>query len=160
MTIIVTRSPAEILRLTRAQWASGDVEEFDAFLADLTGVSSPPTASSVMSAWLEYTLTNPFTPGGGEGYEPYVLLSDVTFSYNTTLNRAESEPITFNFDELIDEEFDIFTSTTVTHVVIGDFYTLDKNTDPPQAVLQLASPITLTSSSTLSYNIRLFGRAA
>jgi hypothetical protein len=159
MTIVVTRSPAEILRLTEAQWA-GEPQYLEGFLADLTGVSSPPTASSVMSAWLEYTLTNPFTPGGGEGYEPFVFLPDVTFSYNTTLNRAESEPITFNFGELIDEEFDIFTSTTVTHVVIGGFFDLDKNTTPPQAVLQLASPITLTSSSTLSYNIRLFGRAA
>jgi len=160
MTIVVTRSPAEILRLTRAQWASGDITYLDAFLVDLTGVSSPPTASSFMSAWLQYTLTNPFNPGEGEGYQPFITIADVTFSYNTTLNRAESVPLTYNFNEYIEEEFDLFKSTTVTHVVIGDFYELDKDTNPPQAVLQLASPITLTSSSTLSYNIRLFGRAA
>jgi hypothetical protein len=134
------------------------MQTLDAFLADLTGVSSPPTAASPMSAWLEYTLTNPFTTGSG--FEPFVFVSQADFTYNTSLNRAQSEILTFDFATYIANEFNDFNSTTVTHVVFGDFYGLVKDIDPPQAVLQESTPITLTSSSTLSYNIRLFGRAA
>jgi hypothetical protein len=152
MSTVLTRSTAEILRLTRAQWDF--VNELTGFLIDLTGVSSPPTAASSISTWLQYALITPTSD------EPSVFLTSGSFSYNTTLNRAQTGELTFNFTSFIANNFDDFNSTTVTHVMFADVFNLNTSTTPPQAILQESTPITLTSSSTLSYKIRLFGRAA
>jgi hypothetical protein len=155
MSAQLTRSTAEILRLTRAQWAQSP--ELYALLVDLTGVSSPPTAASSISSWIQYALTNPYAD---DGYTPVRFVQDSSFSYNTTLDRAQTGELLFNFNTYIAAEFSNFSSTTVTHVVFAALFDLSPSTATPQAVLQESTPLTLTSSSTLSYNIRLFGRAA
>jgi hypothetical protein len=153
MSTVLTRSTAEILRLTRRQW---DFTEIYAFLVDTTGAGTQPTAASSATTWISYALVNPNT---SLGFEPYVVLSDSSFSYNSTLGRAQTGELTFNFNSFITNEFDEFTSTTVTHVIFADLFTVSQS-QPPIAVIQETTPLTLTSSSTLSYKLRLFGRAA
>jgi hypothetical protein len=156
MATVLTRSNAEILRLTRAAWEN--TFDISAFLVDASGASPAPSASSSLTTWISYALVN---PNSSLGLEPSVSLDPSKFSYDTTLNRAQTGELTFNFNSFITNEFDEFTSTTVTHVIFADLFGGgSQSVAVPLAVLQETTPLTLTSSSTLSYKLRLFGRAA
>lgn len=155
MAFTVTRSTDEILRLTRAQWASSS--EIVAFLVDASAAAPVPTAASSTATWLTYANIDPTT----SSFSPYYTPSSGTFTYSVVNQRAQAAPYTFSFNLQIANEWADFTSTTVTHVVFADVFGLYVSTSsPPHAVLEEATPLTLTSSSTLSYSLQLYGKAA
>lgn len=154
MAFTVTRSTAEILRLTRQQWENTEIY---AFLVDASGASPTPTAASSTATWLTYALIDPISSSYAPSWSP----ASGDFSYSTPNTRAQSGLEVFSFDDQIAFEFGSFSSTTVTHVIFADVYGFYIPTSaPPFAVLEEASPLTLTGSSTLSYSVRVFGKAA
>lgn len=156
MTTTVTRSDAEILRLFKQQW-----DGFDLYgvLVDTTSAGTQPTAASSVSTWLTYALLGT----GGSWFEgfPAISINASTWSYDSGDDRAESPTLTWNFDNVISTDFSEFSSTTVTHIVICDWFgTYVATSNPPFFVLAESPSLTLTSSSTLSRSLQLFGKEA
>lgn len=156
MAFTVARSTTEILRLTRAQWVDGSPDIYG-FLVDTSAAGTPPTEASSVATWLTYALGDPINAFD----TPYISLTSGSFTYNGTSQRAETTVRTFDFTDYIANEFSTFPSTTLTHVVFADIFgTYVSTSQPPFAVLTETTPITLTSSTSLSYGVRLFGKAA
>lgn len=156
MAFTVARSTTEILRLTRYGWL--DSSYIHGFMADTSAAGTPPTEDSSVATWLTYALGNPFSYTYPS---PSTYITSTDFSYNTLSQRAETVIETFNFTNYIAGQFSTFSSTTLTHVVFADIRGIDVSTSqPPFAVLTETTPITLTSSTSLSYGVRLFGKAA
>ena len=156
MTTTVTRSDAEILRLFKQQWDGFDLY---AVLVDTTSAGTQPTAADSVSTWLGYAL---LTTGGTwtRGF-PLRAINASTWSYDSTDDRAESPTLTWDFDNVIADDFSEFSSTTVTHIVICDWFgTYVATSNPPFFVLAESPSLTLTSSSTLSRSLQLFGKEA
>lgn len=157
MTTTVTRSDAEILRLFKQQW---DGFELYGVLVDTTSAGTQPTAASSVSTWLTYALLDVDSVDWSQGF-PGITVNASTWSYDSGDDRAESSTLTWNFDDVISTDFSEFSSTTVTHIVICDWYGTDVATsNPPFFVLAESPSLTLTSSSTLSRSLQLFGREA
>jgi hypothetical protein len=156
MATTVTRSNAEILRLFKRQW-----EDFElyAVLVDASGAGTPPTAASSVNTWLTYALLD-LSGAWIEGF-PGIIVNTSTWTYDSVDGRAESPTLTWNFDDVISTDFSEFSSTTVTHIVICDWFdTTVPGTAPPFFVLEESPSLTLTSSSTLSRSLQLFGKEA
>jgi hypothetical protein len=156
MATTVTRSDAEILRLLQVQWDNYDL---DAVLVDTTSAGTQPTAASSVSTWLTYALLD-ISGSWFEGF-PSIRVDATSWTYDSGDSRAESPTLTWNFDDCISNDFSDFSSTTVTHIVICDWYgSYVSNTEPPFFVLAESPSLTLTSSSTLSRSLQLFGKEA
>lgn len=157
MATTVTRANAEILRLFKLQWNGLEV---DAILVNTTGASPQPTAASSVATWMTYAVMDINNPSMNYGY-PYVTINSSAWTYNSTTGRAESASIAFNFNQTIAQDFSLFTTSTVTHIVVCDAYGLVlPTTAPPCFVLAESPSLTLTSTSTLSRTVKLFGREA
>lgn len=156
MTTTVTRSDAEILRLFKQQW---DGFELYGVLVDTTSAGTQPTAASSVSTWLTYALLD-INGSWFEGF-PGITVNATSWTYDSGDDRAESPTLTWNFDNCISTDFSDFSSTTVTHIVICDWYgTYVSETNAPFFVLEESPSLTLTSSSTLSRSLQLFGKEA
>jgi hypothetical protein len=158
MATSVSRSNAEVLARMKAEWS--DVTSIDAVFVDTSSAGTPPTAASSMTTWLPYALVDPFDLGLIEGY-PWRDIITSAFSFDTGDGRAESPLYTWNFTAFIAADFSLFSSTTVTHILLCDAYELDRSySNPPYFVLTESPSLTLTSSTSLSRSLRLFGREA
>lgn len=156
MATTVTRSNAEILRLFKRQWDGFDI---DAVLVDTTSAPTQPTAASSLSTWLDYALLD-VAGEWTEGF-PFITINTATFSYDAVDARAESTTLTWDFDAVIATDFAEFSSTTVTHILLCDWYEINvPYSTPPFFVLAESPSLTLTGSSTLSRSLQLFGKEA
>lgn len=156
MTTTVTRSDAEILRLFKQQW---DGFELYGVLVDTTSAGTQPTAASSVSTWLTYALLD-VSGTWFEGF-PGITVNATSWTYDSGDDRAESPTLTWNFDNCISTDFSDFSSTTVTHIVICDWFgSYVSETNAPFFVLEESPSLTLTSSSTLSRSLQLFGKEA
>lgn len=158
MTTTVTRSTAEVLRLMRKEWT---LTYIDAILVDTTGAGTQPTAASSVEDWLNYAIVDPYDFSLFPEY-PSTFVNTTLFTYDSIDGRAESPVYTFNFSSFISGNFSIFSSNTVTHIILCDVYEAYSGdiTEPPYLVLSEVPSLTLTSSTALSRSIQLFGRAA
>lgn len=157
MATTITRSSTEVLRLFRLEW--GTPAYLDTMLVDVTGAGTPPTEASSMATWLNYGLIDVSNPAIQEG-PPFVELVPANYTYNSGTARAESPVFTFDFSTFISTDFAEFTSTTVTHIIIGDIFGIDlPTTNPPCLVLTESPALTLTSSTTLSRTVQLYGQS-
>lgn len=158
MTTTVSRSNAEVLARMQAEWSN--VTSIDAVFIDASSAGTPPTAASSMTTWLDYALVDPLDVGLTEGY-PWQDIVTSAFSFDTGDGRAESPLYTWDFTSFIAADFSLFSSTTVTHILLCDAYEFDRPySNPPYLVLEESPALTLTSSMTLSRSLRLFGREA
>lgn len=156
MATTVTRSNAEILRLFKQQWDGFDLY---AVLVDTTGAGTVPTAASSVTTWLTYALLDA-TGSWFTGF-PLITVDATSWTYDGTDGRAESPTLTWDFDDCIADDFGDFSSTTVTHIVICDWFgTYVSKSKPPFFVLEESPSLTLTGSSTLSRSLQLFGKEA
>lgn len=150
MALTLSRSTAELQRLTDAQWADVlGVSGLYAVLADTTGAATQPTASSSFATWQSY-----FVPDNN-GWVLFASAVPGASVYNVDTSRAEVPALVFS-------NFDLATlapagDSTVTHVVITD------NPDTNGrivAVIEESPSITVNSSSTLSYTLNAWGEYA
>ena len=157
MTTTITRSDAEILRLFKSQWDGLDLY---GVLVDTTSAGTQPTAASSVSTWLTYALLDVDSISWQEGF-PRNRINASSWSYDSSADRAASPTLTWDFDDVISLDFSEFSSTTVTHIVICDWYGTDiSESNPPFFVLAESPSLTLTSSSTFSRSLQLFGKEA
>lgn len=147
MAVVLTRSTAELQRLTDSQWVNVfGVNGIFAVLANTTGASPQPTAASSYATWQAYFLPD------NDGFYLYGSATPVASVYNGGNGRAEVPAMVFN-----DFEFDLYAppgNSTATHVVITDL------TSRILAVIEESPAITVNSSSTLSYTLNAWGEYA
>ena len=154
MSVILTRSSAELVKLTNFQWYGNfDRSTIIAFLADTSSAATPPTAASSAATWASYYLVD-----DAEFYSglPLSLSKSVSSAvYNATNYRAEVPTLTFTFGTSLISRLPSG-SHTVTHVAFTDLAESEVlivgEESPPRVIT--------SSSAAFSYTLKLWGKYA
>lgn len=149
MAVTLLRSTLELQRLTNLQWSIGR-SSIDAYLADISAASTPPTSASAFSAWEPYLITE--DPEFG-GFPITTFVSPSNSTYNSGNQRAEVPELVFTFNS---SNLGLLAgSTTVTNVVF-----VDTATSHVIAVGQESPARIITPSSSFNYRLNLWGKYA
>lgn len=149
MAVTLTRSTAELVALTNSQWSQEfAVDGLFAVLADTTGAATQPTASSSFATWESF-----FCPDN-DGFYLFAAAEPGASVYNSATGRAEVPPMTFSDFEL--STYAPAGTTTVTHVIITNAFEAGRI----MAVIAESPALAITSSSTLSYTLNVWGEYA
>lgn len=150
MAVIIQRSSAELRRLTNARWSTAS--SIRAFLADLSGVATPPTVDSTYATWSTYFITENH-PVLGNRTVSVQKTAPTSSVYNASNYRAELAELTFPFTSSVLAYIGTG-SRSVTNVVFADASNnlIGVGGEDPVRVI--------TSSSSFTYTLNLWGRYA